>query len=72
MSYDPCKYCDKPSFKTNGKSELICYNRANTGECETSPSYKSPNTIIGQSKQPRNESCKCGSGKKTKHCKCKK
>lgn len=37
MSYDPCKYCHQPAFKTNGDAELICFNRAETGDCNTPP-----------------------------------
>jgi len=33
MSYDPCKYCGQMAFKTDGNADLICYNRANTGDC---------------------------------------
>lgn len=58
-----CEFCESPAFKSNGKSELICENRANTGSCE---GFK-PRVVSNQT-QRRNEVCSCGSGKKYKKC----
>jgi len=71
MSYTPCNYCSQPSFKTNGNGELICYNRANTGDCDSIPPIKTTNhnSFFGVKKKG-NEPCSCGK-KKIKHCKCK-
>lgn len=60
--YESCKYCDKPVYKTNGKSEPICYNRAHTGSCEPIKPRRVIQTIR------RNDRCPCGSGKKFKKC----
>ncbi len=63
MALDSCKYCDQPAYKTNGKAETICYNRAFTGSCEK------PNLEIRiADKVGRNEPCPCGSGLKYKKC----
>lgn len=37
MSYDKCKYCDSPAFKTDGNADPVCHNRAHSGDC-----YKNP------------------------------
>lgn len=58
-----CDFCQEPAFKTNGKSELECYNRANTGSCEGAKPY-----VHQKQPQQRNDLCACGSGKKYKHC----
>lgn len=64
MSYDPCKYCGSLAYKTNGNAELICYNRAMYGTCESpKPVVKEKSEKIG-----RNAQCPCGSGKKFKNC----
>lgn len=71
MSYDPCKYCGEMAFKTNGNAEFICYNRANTGSCESTAEFDHQEKRFA-AKKPGNEPCVCGSGKKSKNCKCKK
>ena len=71
MSYTPCKYCREIAFKTNGDAEPICYNRANTGDCNSTAEFDYSQQKFA-AKKPGNEPCKCGSGKKVKHCKCKK
>jgi preprotein translocase subunit SecA len=63
---EKCQFCGEKAFKTNGKSELICENRANTGRCEgAKPVTKEE---LGGVKVGRNEQCPCGSGKKFKKC----
>ena len=37
MSYDRCKYCIEPAFKTDGNGDFICFNKAETGDCNTFP-----------------------------------
>jgi hypothetical protein len=59
---DYCKYCKSLAYKTNGRAEPICYNRAHTGKCEGNKP-RSVKTVPG-----RNEPCSCGSGKKYKYC----
>jgi uncharacterized protein YchJ len=67
MSYDQCKYCGNIAYKTNGKSELICYDRAVYGECEQELMKQEP--IVNEGKKVgRNDKCPCGSGKKFKRC----
>lgn len=71
MSYDPCKFCGQPAYKTNGKAELICVNRAETGDCNDSSWAKDlPHNCGGpppQKKKPGNSICR--HEKKIKHCK---
>ena len=62
-----CEFCDSEAFKTNGKSELICENRANTGNCKGTQKQYSK-TENAPAKQRRNALCNCGSGKKSKKC----
>lgn len=62
MSYDACKYCHRPMYKTNGKAEAICYSRAYTGSCEGIQPRKIE-TLVG-----RNDPCPCGSALKYKKC----
>lgn len=72
MSYDPCKYCSNIAFKSDGNGDLICYNRANTGDCEIQPPTQTINhNSFFRVKKIGNEPCICGSGKKSKNCKCK-
>lgn len=57
-----CEYCGGVSYKTNGKSESICYNKAMYGDCKgVTPRRVAPK--IG-----RNQPCPCGSGVKYKKC----
>lgn len=58
-----CKFCDEIAYKSNGKSELICRNRAETGKCEGHLPY-----VHKKQPQQRNDLCECGSGKKFKKC----
>lgn len=60
-----CEFCNDIGFKTNGKAQLICESRANTGKCKTE-NKDIPLQIT--SKQQRNNLCSCGSGKKYKKC----
>lgn len=60
---ESCQFCNKPAFKSNGNSELICENRANFGDCNGLRPL-----IIHNKEQRRNELCRCGSGKKYKFC----
>ncbi len=64
MSYRHCEYCLRPEFKTNGKAESICENRAMYGNCEG----RKGEPVTVQKLPGRNEKCGCGSGKKFKHC----
>ncbi|MGH2622051.1 MAG: SEC-C metal-binding domain-containing protein [Sphingobacterium sp.] len=57
-----CEYCGSVSYKTNGKSENICYNKANYGDCKGLV----PRTV--EPKTGRNQLCPCGSGIKYKKC----
>jgi len=59
---EKCKYCEGPAYKTNGKAELICRNRAYYGSCEGLVPRKA------EKQQGRNEKCNCGSGVKFKNC----
>ncbi len=65
---ETCDFCNKDVFKSNGKSELECENRANTGSCEGLKPLQYSQTHNGLIKQGRNEKCQCGSGKKHKYC----
>ena len=60
---EKCDFCEKPALKSNGKSELECENRANTGSCKGLEPIRHEKPL-----QNRNEKCNCGSGKKFKHC----
>ncbi len=58
-----CQFCNKIAFKTNGKSEYECENRANYGDCDgLKPHFNE------KPKQKRNSLCNCNSGKKAKYC----
>lgn len=63
-----CEFCHREAFKTNGNSELICENRANSGRCEGYVSIKHETKSKYGRKVGRNETCPCGSGAKYKKC----
>lgn len=58
-----CKYCGRVAYKTNGRGENICFNRAYTGSCTGNHPRVRSTPKIG-----RNAACPCGSGKKYKKC----
>ena len=80
VNHNKCQFCDESAFKTNGKSELICLSRANTGKCskewKENPVQNTTADYIGHKniikKNTKNELlyslCSCNSGKKYKFC----
>lgn len=68
MTNETCEYCSAPAYKTTGQARLICYNRASFGVCPIpNEEHGEPGTTL-LPKQKRNTPCRCGSGKKAKHC----
>lgn len=65
---EDCNFCGTIAFKSNGKGELECERRADTGSCTGYVPLKYSQTHNGLIKQGRNEKCQCGSGKKHKLC----
>lgn len=57
-----CEFCNKPAYKSNSKSELICENRAYRGSCDALK------PIRVDKKPGNNDPCYCGKPLKYKHC----
>lgn len=60
---ETCDFCKKPALKTDGNSNYVCENRANSGRCEGFEPLKHEKKL-----QQNNELCNCGSNKKFKNC----
>lgn len=71
MSYDACKYCGEIAFKTNGSAELICLNRAETGDCNENMRREAESMMHISIKptKPLPQNRKCIHDKKIKNCK---